>query len=55
MSNYEVELIEDGDDLILPFPDGLLDEMGWEVGDDLEWTVEDGRVTIRKKQQMELF
>ena len=43
-------LEEDGDDLILPLPEELLDELDWHVGDTLEWT-EHGEHSwsIRKK------
>ena len=35
-NNYIVTLIEDGDDLILPLPDRLLEEAGWNDGDILD-------------------
>jgi len=47
-----VELTKDGDDLILPIPDELMEEMGLEIGDTLEFIDnKDGTVTIRKKEQ----
>jgi bifunctional DNA-binding transcriptional regulator/antitoxin component of YhaV-PrlF toxin-antitoxin module len=41
-------VIEDGEDLILPFPDDLMETMGWKTGDVLEWTVHDDYAIIRK-------
>ena len=44
-----IELQEDGDDLILPFPDDILDKIGWKKGDSLEWVDnQDGSFTLRK-------
>ena len=42
-------MIEDGEDIVLPFPDGLLESVGWQEGDTLEWLDnEDGSWTLRK-------
>lgn len=39
-------------DLILPFPEGLCDEMGWEVGDTLKFKSNtDGSFTLTKKEK----
>ena len=44
-----IELQEDGEDLILPFPDDILDKIGWKEGDSLEWIDnQDGSFTLRK-------
>jgi len=51
-----VTLIEDPEtgELILPFPEGMCDEMGWEIGDTLTWTSnEDGSFTLSKKSTQE--
>jgi len=51
-----VTLIEDEDtgDLILPIGDELMEEIGWEVGDTLDWVDnKDGSFTIMKKQEVE--
>lgn len=34
---WAVTLEADGDDLIIPFPDDLLFQAGWQVGDTIEW------------------
>lgn len=48
---HTVTLIEDTEtgDLIMPFPEGMCDELGWEIGDTLQWkTNEDGTFTLTK-------
>ena len=49
-TTYTVTLDEDGEDLILPLPDEVLDKLGWEDGCLLEWLAdeEDNTVIIRK-------
>jgi len=51
-----VTLIEDPEtgDLIMPFPEGMCDELGWEIGDTLIWTVnEDQSFTLSKQSTQE--
>ena len=36
---YTVRIEEDGDDAILPIPDGLMEELGWLEGDELRWII----------------
>jgi hypothetical protein len=48
---FTVHLHEDPEtgDLILPFPDGFCEEMGWDIGDTLDWKVrKDGTFTLTK-------
>ena len=41
-------------DLILPFPEGMLEQMGWDVGDTLKFkTHKDGSFTLTKKEKQE--
>ena len=48
-SRWTAILEEDGDDLILPLPQELLDELNWNEGDTLEWTEHnEGSWSIRK-------
>ena len=49
----KVEDAEDGSgDLILPFPDDLLEAAGWKEGDVLEWIDnKNGSWTLRKKDE----
>ena len=52
-NKYTVTLIEDPEtkDLIMPFPEGMCDELGWEIGDSLDWSPSpDGSFLLSKKQ-----
>lgn len=51
MMTYTAYVQQDGDDLILPLPDELLNQLGWKEGDVLLWEVNEltGQVTLRKK------
>ena len=44
-----VEILEEGDDLVLPIPQEFLKELDWKEGDTLVWTDnEDGTFLLRK-------
>jgi hypothetical protein len=46
---YTVNLEQDGDDLILPFPKEMIKQLDWQPGDNLKWTDnQDGTFTITK-------
>jgi hypothetical protein len=45
-TNYTVSLEEDGEDLILPIPDEILDQLGWNDGCLLDWSVDEVNNTI---------
>jgi hypothetical protein len=50
-TSYTVTLDEDEDEgLLLPIPDEILDELGWEDGCVLEWDIneDDNTIIIRK-------
>ena len=50
LKSWTVYLEQDGEDLILPFPQEMLDEVGWKPGDNLEWVDRgDGTWEIRQK------
>ena len=51
INRWVAKVVPDPDDpneLCLDFPDELLEEMGWSVGDQLEFIEEDGQWTIKK-------
>jgi hypothetical protein len=52
-NTYTIPLEEDPDNpenLLLTFPDDLLESVGWKCGDTLIWTVEDdGTIVLKKK------
>lgn len=37
------------DDYVLPFPDEMLNELGWEIGDTLHWSVEGNTIILSKQ------
>jgi len=50
MKTWTAYIQKDGDDLILPFPDDLLQELNWKEGDVLEWDVRpDGSIVLTRK------
>ena len=52
-TSYTVTL-EEGEDeeCILPLPDHIIDALGWEDGDTLDWIInDDNTITIRKIEQ----
>ena len=51
MSTYYGTVEEDAEtgDAIIVFPEGVIEEMGFKEGDELNWTIrEDGSVLIEK-------
>lgn len=51
-ARYEVITQEDPEtgDLLLPIPQELLDKMGWQEGDEIEWKVDtQGRWVLSKR------
>ena len=56
MKSYTITLEEDPEtgDLILPFPEDMLKEVGWKEGDTLDWEDnKDGTFSITKKEVTE--
>lgn len=49
-----VELIEDGDDLILPLYEHFCEELGWKIGDTIEFTDNKDGTWSMKKQETEI-
>ena len=45
---YITTIIEDGEDQILPFPDTLIEDMGWKEGDTLQFECNADHAVIRK-------
>jgi hypothetical protein len=46
---YEVIAQEDDDDILLPIPQALLDQMGWKEGDTIDFGLDDKGHYILKK------
>jgi hypothetical protein len=52
---HTVKLEEDPEsgDLIMPFPEGMLEELGWKEGDTLDWKDNnDGSFSLTKKEEV---
>lgn len=46
---YEVISQDDGEDILLPIPQTLLDQMGWKEGDSIDFGLDDkGHYILRK-------
>lgn len=48
-TSFTVTLDEDGDDLIMPIPEQILQKLDWNEGDELEWIPQDNNTFIIKK------
>jgi hypothetical protein len=51
--DYFVKLFAEGDDLILPIPEEIMDDMDWKVGDNLKFTTDSNCIQITKEVNME--
>ena len=50
-TNYTITVEGDEEECFLPLPEDLLDHLGWNDGDMLEWIInDDNTITIRKEQ-----
>lgn len=45
-TSYTVTLEEENDDLMLPIPDEIMNQLGWDDGDLLEWIIEDDYIKL---------
>jgi bifunctional DNA-binding transcriptional regulator/antitoxin component of YhaV-PrlF toxin-antitoxin module len=55
LKKYWIETVQEDEngELILPFPQEMLDEVGWKPGDNLEWIDRgDGTWEIRRKNEL---
>lgn len=58
MTTYTSKVIEDPDtgEFILEIPDGILVELGWNIGDKLNYAISDsGEVTLKKVNKVKRF
>lgn len=50
--SWTVAVEKDGEDMILPLPDDLIEQAGWKIGDTLVWDVQpDGTIFLSKKEE----
>jgi len=47
---YKIEVREEDNDLVIDFPEEIMEKTGWSVGDSLEWIIHDTYVILRKAQ-----
>ena len=50
-TTYTVTLEEENDDLLLPIPEEMMVQLGWEDGDLLEWIIEDDYIKLVKVEE----
>jgi len=50
-TTYTVTLEEENDELMMPIPDELLLQLGWDEGDLLEWIIEDDYIKLVKVEE----
>jgi len=49
MTNYIIEVQEaENGDLFIEFPDDLIDTLGWQVGDVLDWRIKDEGIILKR-------
>jgi hypothetical protein len=44
----EVQYDESSDELFLPIPDEILDSLGWDIGDVLQWEYNDDSILLKR-------
>lgn len=52
IKSWQLEVQEDPEnpeDLMIQFPDDLLEAAGWKPGDVLNWAIEDDKIILTKK------
>jgi hypothetical protein len=50
-TTYTVTLEEENDDLLLPIPEEMMVQLGWDEGDLLEWILEDDYIKLVKVEE----
>ena len=48
---WTVTVLADGDELVLPLPDDMLEQVGWKTGDVLQWVKRDDESWMLKKKE----
>jgi hypothetical protein len=44
---------DENGDLVVPVPDDIMTELGWQDGDLLEWDIEDDHIVLRRVEEDE--
>lgn len=45
---YTTTVIEEGNDLLITFPDRMMQSLGWKENDILEWKIDGDVITLKK-------
>lgn len=54
--DYTLEIQEDDNgDFFIQFPDDVIEELGWEVGDILEWKLKGNGVALSKLNDLDRY
>jgi len=49
MTDYIIEVQEaENGDLFIEFPDDLIDTLGWQIGDVLDWRIKDEGIILKR-------
>ena len=48
---WTVTVLADGEDLILPLPEDMLEQVGWKTGDVLQWVCKDDQTWILQRKE----
>ena len=51
MLRWTVTVLADGEDLILPLPEDMLEQVGWKPGDVLQWVCKDEETWILQRKE----
>lgn len=51
MNSWTVKLEQDGEDLILPLSDEILETVGWKTGDEIEFIRDGDSIILQKKTE----
>lgn len=46
---FTIQVQEEDNDLVIEFPEEIMETTGWKKGDNLEWIIHDTYVILRKK------
>lgn len=48
MKTYQAQVVENQGDLALVFPLGMMQELGWNPGDEIQWEITENEVIVKK-------
>ncbi len=48
MKTYQAQVVENQGDLALVFPLDMMQELGWNPGDEIQWEITENEVIVKK-------